>query len=67
MDFKNAYPDYAAIEKHIRRARVERSLAIALFIADAVEGAIRGLKGLFTAVRSQPLPSGPRLKETATR
>jgi hypothetical protein len=44
MDFKNSYPDFAAIEAHIRRARVERSVAIAQFLADAVVGTWRGLR-----------------------
>lgn len=37
MDFRNSYPDYVAIEKHIRRARLERSLAIAQMIAGGID------------------------------
>ena len=35
MNFAKTYPDFAAIEGHVRRARVERSLAIAQMIAGA--------------------------------
>jgi hypothetical protein len=58
MDFKTAYPDYVAIEEHIRRARVERSLAIAHFLANAVDSAIRGLKRLISSPRlSKQVPA----------
>ena len=36
MNFAKTYPDFAAIEGHIRAARVERSLALAQMIANAV-------------------------------
>ena len=36
MSFAKTHPDFAVIEGHIRRARVERSLAIAEMIAGAV-------------------------------
>ena len=44
--FIEKYPDYTAIEAHIRRARAERSVAIARMIAAAIEGTFRGLKRL---------------------
>ena len=44
--FKETYPEYAAIEHHIRRARAERSVAIAHAIAGFVEVAGRGFKKL---------------------
>jgi len=50
MDFKNAYPDFATIEGHIRRARLERSVAIAQFLADAIVGTGRGLKQIGAAI-----------------
>ena len=46
MSFRETYPDFAAIEKHIRDARVERSLAIAQIIADVIGDSIGGLKKL---------------------
>jgi hypothetical protein len=42
MRFSQTYPDYAAIEAHIVRARAERSFAIAQIIARAL-GAVGGL------------------------
>ena len=53
MDFKTTYPDYVAIEEHIRRARVERSLAIAQFLANLIDGVMRGLKRLASSPRPQ--------------
>ena len=44
MSFKETYPDFAAIEAHIKRARVERSLAMAVLLADIIDGTWRGLK-----------------------
>jgi len=46
MSFKNNYPDFAAIEGHIRHARAERAVAIASFLADAILGTVRGIKRL---------------------
>ena len=46
MSFKTDYPDYLAIEDHIRNAHAERSLAVATFIADAIDRIGRGLKKL---------------------
>ena len=45
-DFKDSYPDFAAIEGHIRRARLERSVAIAQFLADAAFATWRGLRNM---------------------
>jgi hypothetical protein len=50
MDFRNSYPDFAAIETHIKRARVERSVAIAQFLADAIVDTWRGLMNVGAAV-----------------
>jgi hypothetical protein len=44
MNFKTQYPEYAAIEQHIHRARAERSVAIAHAIASAVEAVVRGTR-----------------------
>lgn len=46
MDFKNDYPEYAAIEEHIRRARIERSVAVSKALVWAGEAVIDGLKRL---------------------
>ena len=50
MDFRNSYPDFAPIEGHIRRARLERSVAIAQFLADATYGTWRGLRNIGTVL-----------------
>ena len=42
MSFKDTYPDFAAIEGHIRRARAERSVAVATMITNALVGIGRG-------------------------
>jgi hypothetical protein len=63
MSFKDSYPDYAAIEGHIRKARVERSLAIAQIIADVIGDSIGGLKKLartLGAKRAGALPAWAR-------
>ena len=63
MSFKDSYPDYVAIERHIRQARVERSLAIAQFIADVIVDSVGGLKRLarsFGAKRAGALPKWAR-------
>lgn len=46
MSFSNRYPEYAAIEQHIRRAHAERSVAIAHLFAGAVVATIRGVQRL---------------------
>jgi len=50
MEFKDAYPDYVAIEEHIKRARLERSLALAQLIADVTDSAWKGLRTIVTAI-----------------
>ena len=46
MDFKDSYPDFATIEAHIRKARAERSVAIAQYFAQGVLAIGRGLRSL---------------------
>lgn len=46
MNFKEKYPDYAAIESQIRRARAERALAISQVLLGAGEAIVRGAKSL---------------------
>jgi hypothetical protein len=40
----NNYPEYRSIEGLIRRARAERSVVIATMLANAIDGAVKGLK-----------------------
>jgi hypothetical protein len=65
MDFKNSYPDFAAIEAHIRRARVERSVAIAQFLADGIVGSWRGLKNIGAALAN--IKGAKPVRTVATR
>ena len=44
MSFNTDYPEYSAIEEHIRRAHAQRSVAIANMIAEALVTVIRGFK-----------------------
>jgi hypothetical protein len=45
MRFSQQYPDYAAIEEQIQRARVQRSVAVAEMIADGLEAIARAFTG----------------------
>ena len=60
MDFKNSYPDFAPIEAHIRRARIERSVAIAQFLADVLVGTWRGLRQMGATLMNIKAPKPPR-------
>ena len=44
MDFKTRYPDFAAVENHIRRAQAERSVYLAHAIADFITWTGRGFR-----------------------
>jgi len=48
---------YAAIQEHIRQARIERSVYLAELIADGIAGAWNGIKGiseiLFSVARAK--------------
>lgn len=46
MDFKDQYPDFATIERHIKRARLERSVAVAQMFTTAFFAIGRGLRSL---------------------
>jgi hypothetical protein len=59
MSFKSRYPDFAAIERHVRHARAERAVAIATACADAIMAAGRGLQRL-AALAAPALKHGSR-------
>jgi len=42
MDHKREYPDYEVVQEHIRRARLERAVALGNMIADGVVACVRG-------------------------
>ena len=44
MSFKDTFPDFVAIEKHIQRAHAQRSLAIAQAIANFTVFVGRGIR-----------------------
>ena len=50
MSFKQTYPDFATIENHIHRARVERAVMVSQAIVAGVQATIRGLKLLRNAL-----------------
>jgi hypothetical protein len=70
--FKDRYPDFAAIEHHIRRANAERSLYIAHLIVgmiDTVGGGIRRLMSLGAnrAADARAIRSDPFLKRSVPK
>jgi hypothetical protein len=46
MSFKTRYPEYAAIEGHVRHAHAERSVAVAQTLVTFVLAIGRGLQNL---------------------
>jgi len=50
VNIKNEYPDFAAIDEQIRRARLERSLAVSQMIVSLGESIGRGLRRAFDAL-----------------
>jgi hypothetical protein len=58
MSFKDDYPEYASVEEHIRRAHLERSVAIGTMIAGGIAGAVNLVKSF-----AQAHPSSARDEE----
>jgi hypothetical protein len=50
MDFKDEYPEYAAIEGHIRKAHALRAVVVSHAIVAAIESMVRGLKSVGKAL-----------------
>ena len=48
MDIKKDFPEFKAIESHIRKAHAERSVYIAHLLANGIERMVRGLRSVFT-------------------
>lgn len=46
MNFKDKYPDFAAIEEHIHAARLERAVYLSQVIVAAVQSVVGGVKRL---------------------
>ena len=49
MAFKDRYPDFAAVEHLVRKARAERQVAIATAFTDAIFWVAGGIKRLANA------------------
>jgi len=64
MDNKRDYPDYEVIQEHIRRARIERAVALGNMIASVVYGTIQALAGVGRILQRgmQPAPRRPSLE-----
>ena len=62
MEFKTEFPDYVAIEKIIRQARVERSLYLAEVIASAIVAVHAAAKAFMDRkpLEGSRIPWGPR-------
>jgi hypothetical protein len=54
-NFRKDYPDFASIERQIRRAQAERAAVLGTWIAEAIVHAARTVRGLFG--RSTPAPA----------
>jgi hypothetical protein len=50
MNFKEKYPEFAAIEAQIHRARAERSVAISHALVSAGTSFVRGMKKVFASL-----------------
>jgi hypothetical protein len=61
MRVSERYPDYAAIESHIHRARIERSIYVSEMIVGAITAVIGGVKRLFAYAATQRRPLKPTL------
>lgn len=46
MNFSERYPTFAAIEKQVRLARAERSVAVSHALVNAIESVLGGMKRL---------------------
>ncbi len=51
MDIRTQYPDFAAVEEHVRRAHAERSLVLGQMFADLAVAIGRGLKNLAASMQ----------------
>ena len=46
MKFKDMYPQYSDVERHIHAARLERAVYVAELIAGGIDTTVRGLRRL---------------------
>lgn len=50
MRFNEQYPDFAAVERHIHAARVERAVYLASAIVRGIDAVMRGLRRIAEVV-----------------
>ena len=75
MKFSQTYPDYAAVEDHIRRARAERAVYVANAITEFVMAVAGGLKraaarvgqSMDREIERRAVESDPFLKRSVPR
>ena len=53
-NFSKQYPQFASIEKHIRRAHAERSAAVGTWFAEIIVGGVRAIQGLLSRPAHAP-------------
>ena len=46
------HPDFAAIEAHIRRARIERAVVVSQLLVAGMQAVVRGLRALKGSIES---------------
>ena len=62
-NFSKQYPQFASIEKHIRRAHAERSVAVGTWFAEMSVGGVKAVQGLL----SRPAPTPARRQRLVVR
>lgn len=75
MKLSDTYPDYASVEVHIQRARIERSVYLAAAIADGIMAVSRGFKrvaekvarNMDREIERRAIESDPFLKRSVPR
>ena len=66
-NFKKQYPEFAAIEKQVRRAQAERAVAIASVLADGIVATVRGIRQMFAPKPAARTRSGGVVVKAAVR
>jgi hypothetical protein len=65
--FKKRYPDFASIEKHVRRAHAERAVAIASAIANGIMVTVHGIGQMFPSKAAARTARGGVLVKATVR
>jgi hypothetical protein len=67
MKFKDAYPDFAAVEAHIRRARAERSVAVATLICTGITRVVVAIRQYAGKARADRQRMAEALRDSGRR